>query len=144
MTLQRLLTGTVVGGIVLFFAGYLLFGIVFADFFAKNAGTATGVPREPFNFVALAIGQLGFAAALTMILHWAAVRSIGQAVTIAALTGLLFFLGIDLTMFATTNTQNLASTLVDPILAAVLFAAGGAAIAAVTGRPSVARREAAV
>ena len=144
MTLQRLLIGTLVGGIVLFFAGYLIFGIVFADFFAQNAGTATGVPKEPFNFVALAIGQLGFAAALTLILHWAAVRSVGQAVTVAGITGLLFFLGIDLTMYATTNTQSLTATLVDPILAAALFAVGGASIAAVTGRTAVARGQAVV
>ena len=138
MTLQRLLIGTVVGGIVLFFAGYLIFGIVFADFFAQNAGTATGVAKEPFNFVALAVGQLGFAAALTLILHWAAVRSVGRAVAVAAVSGLLFFLGIDLTMYATTNTQSLTATLVDPILAAALFAVGGAAIAAATGRRAVA------
>ena len=138
MTLQRLLIGTMFGGIVLFFAGYLIFGIVFADFFAQNAGTATGVAKEPFNFVALAIGQLGFAAALTLILHWAAVRSVGQAVAVAGVSGLLFFLGIDLTMYATTNTQSLTATLIDPILAAVLFAVGGAAIAAVTGRRALA------
>ena len=134
MTTQRLLTGTVVGGIVLFFLGYLIFGIVFADFFAANAGTATGVPKMPFNFVALGIGQLAFGAALTVILNWASVRSIGQGATIGGLSGLLFFLGIDLTMYATSNTQNLTAALVDPILGAILFAVGAAAITAVAGK----------
>ena len=45
-----------------------------------------------------------------------------------ALAGLLIFLGIDLTLYATTNVQNLAASLVDPILAAVLFGVTGAAI----------------
>ena len=134
MTIQRLLTGTVVGGIVLFFLGYLIFGIVFDDFFAANAGTATGVPKMPLNFVALGIAQLAWGAALTLILNWASVRSIGQGVTVGGLSGLLFVLGIDLTMYATSNTQNLTAALVDPILAAILFAVAGGAIAAVAGK----------
>ena len=59
MTTQRFAIGTVVGGLVLFFLGYLVFGVVFADFFAANAGTATGVQKEPFDFVSLAIASAG-------------------------------------------------------------------------------------
>jgi uncharacterized membrane protein len=97
-------------------------------------GTATGVQKEPFDFVALGLGQLAWGAALTLILGWASVSSLGRAARISALVGLLFFFGIDLTMFATTNTSTLLATVVDPILAAVLFAVAGAAIAAVGGK----------
>ena len=131
MTLQRLALGTVVGGLVLFLLGYLVYGVLFASFFATNVGTATGVTREPFNFVALLLGQLAFAAILTMIFSWSAVRSAGQGAKIGALAGLLFFLGIDLTLYATTNVQSLAASLVDPLLAALLFAVSGAVIASV-------------
>ena len=131
MTLQRLVLGTVVGGLVLFLLGYLVYGVLFASFFATNVGTATGVTREPFNFVALLLGQLAFAAILTMIFGWSAVRSAGQGAKIGALAGLLFFLGIDLTLYATTNVQNLAASLVDALLAALLFAVSGAVIASV-------------
>ena len=136
MTLQRLALGTVVGGLVLFLLGYLVYGVLFATFFATNVGTATGVPREPFNFVALLLGQLAYAAILTMIFGWGAVTSAGQGAKIGALAGLLFFLGIDLTMYATTNIQTLAASLVDPLLAAALFAVSGAVIASVV-RPRV-------
>ena len=122
MTLQRLALGTVVGGLVLFLLGYLVYGVLFASFFATNVGTATGVAREPFNFVALLLGQL------TMIFNWGAVKSASQGAKIGALAGLLFFLGIDLTLYATTNVQNLAASLVDPLLAALLFAVSGAVI----------------
>ena len=131
MTLQRLALGTVVGGLVLFLLGYLVYGVLFASFFATNVGTATGVTREPFNFVALLLGQLAFAAILTMIFSWSAVRSAGQGAKIGALAGLLFFLGIDLTLYATTNVQNLAASLVDALLAALLFAVSGAVSASV-------------
>ena len=134
MTTQRFAIGTVVGGLVLFFLGYLIFGVVFADFFAANAGTATGVQKEPFDFVSLAIGQLAWGAALTLILGWANVSSVGQAARVSAIVGLLLFFGFDLTMFATTNNSTLLATVVDPILAAVLFGVAGAAIVAVTRR----------
>jgi hypothetical protein len=116
---------------VLFLLGYLVYGIIFADFFAANAGSASGVTREPFNFVALAIGQLAWGAILTLILSWAAVSSVGAGMKVGALAGLLFFLGIDLTLYATTNMQNLMASLVDPILAAVLFAVTSAVIVSV-------------
>lgn len=134
MATQRLLIGTLVGGIVLFFLGYLIFGILFAEFFAANAGTATGAQKMPFDFVALGIAQLAWGAALTLILGWAGVKSIGQGATTAGIAGLLLFLGFDLTMYATSNLSNLTATLVDPILAAILFAVAGAAITAVSGR----------
>ena len=134
MTTQRLLIGTVVGGLVLFFLGYLIFGVLFASFFAANAGTATGVAKDPLNFVALGIAQLAWGAALTLILGWAGVKTIGQGATTAGIAGLLLFLGFDLTMYATSNTSNLTATLVDPILAAILFAVAGAAIVAASGK----------
>ena len=70
MTLQRLAIRTVVGGLVLFLLVYLVYGVMFDSFFATNDGTATGEAREPFNFVALLLGQLAFAAILTMIFKW--------------------------------------------------------------------------
>lgn len=132
MTLQRLAIGTVVGGLVLFLLGYLVYGVLFASFFATNVGTATGVTREPFNFVALLVGQLAFSAILTLIFGWGSVSNAIQGAKMGALAGLLIFLGIDLTLYATTNVQNLAASLVDPLLAALLFGATGAAIASVS------------
>ena len=134
MTTQRFAIGTLVGGLVLFFLGYLVFVVLFGDFFAANAGTATGVQKDPIDFVTLAIGQLAWGAVLTLILGWASVSSVGQAARVSALAGLLFFYGIDLTMFATANTSTLTLAVVDPILAAALFGVAGAAIAAVTRR----------
>ena len=129
---QRMLIGTAVGAIVFTLLGYLIFGVLFADFFLNNAGTATGVPRDPFDFVSLVAGQIMFGALLTIILTWASASNIVQGVKIAFVTGLLFFLGIDLTMYATTNIQNLTASLVDPLLGGFLFAVAGAAIMAVT------------
>jgi hypothetical protein len=122
----------VVGAVVFTLLGYLAYGIVFADFFANNGGSATGVQRDPFDFVSLVAGQVVFGALLTMILIWASAANVMQGVKIAFVTGLLFFLAIDLTMYATMNIQNLKASLVDPVIGGVLFAFAGAAIMAVT------------
>lgn len=132
MISQRLLLGTVVGAVVFTLLGYLAYGVVFADFFANNGGSATGVQRNPFDFVSLVAGQVVFGALLTMILIWASAANVMQGVKIAFVTGLLFFLALDLTMYATTNIQNLKASLVDPVIGGFLFAFAGAAIMAVT------------
>ena len=134
MTTQKLLIGTVVGWVVLFFLGYLIFGILMADFFRANAGTATGVEKMPFNLVSIGIGQLASAGALTLILSWVGVRSIGQGAIMAGVVGLLFFLGVDLTMFGTSNTTTLTASLVDPVVGGILYAIAGGAITAVAGK----------
>jgi hypothetical protein len=138
MTTQRILVGTVVGGIVLTLLGFLVFVVLFGDFFMSNAGSATGVQRDPMDFVSLVIGQLAWGAVLTLILGWTSTSSIAQGAKTAGLVGLLFMLGIDLTMYATTNLTNLTATLVDPVLGAIVFAVAGAAIAAVTARKAAA------
>ena len=48
MTAQRIAIGTVVGGVVFFVLGFLVFGIALADFFASNS--APNLAREPIDF----------------------------------------------------------------------------------------------
>ena len=134
MTTQKLLVGTIVGWVVLFFLGYLIFGILMADFYRANAGTATGVEKMPLNLVAIGIGQLAAAGALTLILSWVGVRSIVQGAMMGGVVGLLFFLGVDLTTFGSTNTSTLKVTLVEPVIIGILYAIAGGAIAAVAGK----------
>lgn len=133
MTIQRCVLGTVVGGLVLFFLGYLLYGILFAGFFEANAGSATGVTREPFNFVALGVGQLMWGGALTVVLGWTRTSSVAGGIKVGAAIGLLFFLGFDLTLYATTNLSNLTGAIADAVLATVLFGVTGAAVVPVIG-----------
>ena len=47
MDTKRLVIGTLVGGIILYALGYLIFDLAFADFYAANTGSATGVERNP-------------------------------------------------------------------------------------------------
>jgi hypothetical protein len=134
MTTQRCVLGTVVGGIILFVVGYLIYGVAFVSFFQANAGSATGVQRESPDFVALAIGQILWGGLLTLVLGWTRTSTVGAAVKTGAIVGLLFFLGNGLTLYATTNISTLNAAIVDAILAMILFAIAAAAIVPVLGR----------
>jgi hypothetical protein len=59
---KRFLAGTVVGGIVLYVVGYLIFTIAFGGFYAANAGTATGVDRPSELVWAVLLGSFAYAA----------------------------------------------------------------------------------
>jgi hypothetical protein len=115
--------------------GYLIYGIIFASFFAANAGSATGVEREALVFWAIGLGQLGWAGLLTLVLGWTRVTTVGGGLKTGAIVGLLSALGIDLTMYGVTNMSNLTATLVDPVLSMVLFACAGVVIALVVKNP---------
>ena len=130
MTAQRAAIGTVVGGVVFFILGFLVFGIALADFFAANSAR---MARDPLNLPVIAVGQLGAAAALTLILGWASASNVAESAKIGALVGLLTGIGIDFTTFGTSTIQNLNVTLVGPVVRAALWGVTGAAIAAVAG-----------
>ena len=57
MGAKRFVVGTLVGGVVLYAVGYVIFTRAFAAFYAANAGSATGVDRGGELFWALALGS---------------------------------------------------------------------------------------
>ena len=134
MTTRNCLMGTLVGGIVLFFLGYGLYGILLAGFFEANTGTATGVTREPFDFVSLAVGQLMWAGAITMVLGWKGASTAMDGFTTGATVGALFFLGFDLTLYATTNLSTLTGAIADAVVATILFGITGAIVTLVVAK----------
>ena len=66
MDTKRFVVGTLVGGVVLFVAGYLIFDMAFASFYAANEGSATGVVRTPQLVWAVVLGTLSYGALITL------------------------------------------------------------------------------
>ena len=128
--------GAVVAGwVVSFLLGYLLWGMLFADFFANNMGSATGVLKEPIDMALLALGTLLGAALLVLIIvNWARAGSMGEGAKVGATVGVLFSLHMGLIMFATTNINTLTSVLMDAGLSVVHGAVVGAVIAVVAAK----------
>ncbi len=62
MDTKRFVVGTIVGAVVLFIFGYVIFDWAFAAFYAANAGSATGVDRGEVLYWALVLANLAYAA----------------------------------------------------------------------------------
>lgn len=135
MDTKRLAIGTLVGGVILYALGYLIFDLAFADFYAANAGSATGVPRNPQLVWAVALGSLSYAALVTLAIgSRAGSFNIGAGVKIGAVVGFLLWFTVDLILYGVTNVTNLTRAVVDPLLELVRGGIAGGIIAVVLGK----------
>lgn len=141
MDTKRLAIGTLVGGITLYVVGYLIYDVLFSEFFAANVGSATGVPRDPPLQWAIAVGNLSLAALFTLaIMSRARSATITEGFKTAALVGFLVWLGVDFIRYGVENVLNLTAAIVDPLLESVHAGIAGAAIAAVLGKVTASAR----
>ena len=135
MDIKRLVTGTVVGGIILYALGYLIFDLAFGEFYAANTGSATGVERDPQLVWAVALGSLSYAALVTLgIGSRSSSANVGAGVKVGAVVGLLLWFTADFILYGITNVVNLTRTVVDPLLELVRGGIAGGVIAVVLGR----------
>lgn len=137
MDAKRLVIGTVVGGVTLFATGYLIFNTAFGNFYAyaMNAGSATGVERDPQLVWAVALGALSHSALVTLAIgSRASSLNIGAGIKIGAVVGFLLWFTADFMLYGISNVGNLTSTVVAPLLELVPSAIAGGVIAVVLGR----------
>ena len=138
MDAKRFVIGTLVGGVTVFATGTLLFSIApvrhFLDY-AMNAGSATGVPREPQLVWAVALGALSYSALITLAIGYRADSlNTGSGIKIGAVVGFLLWFTADFMFYGISNVGSLTSTVVDPLLELVPGAVAGGVIAAVLGK----------
>ena len=135
MDIKRFIIGTVVGGIALYILGYVMFDLAFADFFAANAGSATGVWKDPQVIWAIALGTLSYAALITLAIGTrAGSTTIVEGLKVGAIVGFLMWFGADLIIYGIWNVGNLTAAIVDSLLELVRGGIGGVVIAAVLGK----------
>jgi len=135
MDIKRLIIGTVVGAITLYILGYLIFDLALAEFYAANAGSATGLVKDPQVIWALALGTLSYAALLAFAIGTqAGSTTIVEGVRIGAIVGFLMWFGADFIFYGIFNISNLTLTFVDSLLELIRGGITGAVIATVLGK----------
>ena len=134
MDTKRFVVGTLVGGGVLFVAGYLIFDMAFASFYAANEGSATGVVRTPQLVWAVVLGSLSYGALITLAIGNRPASSAGTGAKIGAVAGFLLWFTVDFILYGITNVQTLTRTVVDPLLEAVRGGVAGAIVAVVLAK----------
>ena len=134
MDVKRFMIGTVVGAIALLAVGYVIWNMLFVDFFAANTGSATGVTKDPQLLWALALGSLFYAALLTFVIEsGSGSASVADGLKTGAIVGGLMWFAVDFTLYAVWNVSNLTGAIADSVLEMIRAAIGGAVIAAVLG-----------
>ena len=135
MDIKRFIIGTIVGGIALYILGYVMFNLAFADFFAANAGSATGVWKDPQVIWAIALGTLSYAALITLAIGIrAGSTTIVEGLKVGAIVGFLMWFSADMIFYGIWNVWNLTAASVDTLLELVRGGIGGAVIAAVLAK----------
>jgi len=131
MNTKQWVVGTVAGGIVVFGLGYVIFEMLLADFYAANAGSATGVMRDPQVIWAIFVGALAYAALILYAMRsQAAPTSMASGMKVGAIVGFLLWACADFTFFGITNLNNLTITIVDPLVEIVHGGITGAVLGA--------------
>ncbi len=131
MDTKRFMTGTVVGGIAMFVLGILIFDVALADFYAANAGSATGVARDAPLVWAIALGTFALAALVTLVIGHAGASGVSDGFKAGAVVGFLVWFGTDFIHYGNSNVWSPTLTIVDPLLEFVRTGIGGAVIALV-------------
>jgi hypothetical protein len=127
--------GVIGGGVVLMVLGYLIFDTLLGDFYAANAGSATGVSRDPQIMWAVAIGALAYAALILFALsRQAGPVDVSGAMKVGAIVGFLIWLCADFTLYGITNMSNLSLAIVDPLAELVRGGITGAVLGALLPR----------
>ena len=99
MGTKRLLAGTVVGGVVAYAVGYLLWSVLLAGFF-EGQMASPGLTREAPILWAGVVGTLSIAMLVTLAIGWTGGSSAMDGLKTGALVGFLFWLGADLLIYA--------------------------------------------
>ena len=137
MGMQKLAIGSVVGAIVLFVLGYVIFDLLFLDYYVENAGAAAAGMRDSQIYWSILLGSLGYGALVTyMVGKRADAASIVGGLKAGALAGGLLWFTTNFTIYGYLDLWNLTVTVLDVVLETVRAAITGAVLALVLARVS--------
>nr|WP_299339871.1 hypothetical protein [Allomuricauda sp.] len=123
------LLATLIAGVVMFFLGYLIWGIATADFFEQHS--MVNVMKEMPNLPMIALGNLVGAFVLgSLYSKWArGHHSIGQGFQFGAWIGAFVGIAMGLIWYATANWMDFTGHIVEAVLDIAYYGIIGAVIA---------------
>ena len=135
MNSNKFLPAWIAGRAVLFLLGYLIYGMLLADFMKNHSGTASGVMRDQKDFMIwlIAVSNLVYGFLMTYIFGRAGVSSAGGGFALGAIMGLFTSLSTDLLNYATSNLNTGSSIAADVVAFTILAVLAGLVIGLVKG-----------
>jgi hypothetical protein len=130
MNSQKFIVGGIVGGILYFLLGYVLYGLLLKSFFDDNG---MAVNMDNMVWWAMIVGNLAGGFLLSYILSKGNVSTAGGGAGTGFIVGLLMSLSFDLVMYGIGKGMSLKGIAADVAAAAVMTAIVGAAVGWVLG-----------
>jgi len=132
---MKILKGTIFGGVVYFLLGWLVYGILLADFSLTNYNQCSMRPQTDMIWWAMILSNLVYALFLTLMLKWSGASGWLDGLKTGALFGLLFGVAIDLSFYSMTTLFNsISAMLVDIVVTTAMAAVLGTVIVLVWGK----------
>jgi len=132
---MKILKGTVFGGVVYFLLGWLVYGILLADFSSANYNQCANRPQAEMIWWAIILSNLVFALFLSLVLNWSGAAKWLDGLKTGALFGLLYVVTIDLSFYSmTTMFNSMSAILVDVLVNTLVPAIIGTVIVLTWGK----------
>jgi hypothetical protein len=133
MNSQKFIVGGIVGGIVFFLLGWLIYGMLLKDFMATNFSSAMRADADTIWW-ALILGQLAGGFLLAYVIGKAGATSAAAGAGVGFIVGLLVCLSYDLTIYGvSTSITSLKGLAADVAASALMGAVVGGVVGWVMG-----------
>jgi hypothetical protein len=131
MKSSKFFAGGILASVLYFFLGYLLYGLLFKNFFDQNG---MAVDMHKFVWWAMIVSNLAAGFIVAYILSLAGVSTVGRGFVISLIVGALVQISFDMAMYGTAQSAMDSSAIaVDIILSAIMAAIAGGAVGWVYG-----------
>ncbi len=134
---SKIFTAGLVGAVVAFLLGFLLYGNLLTDFFMENSGSATGVMRgdDEMQWIPMILGHVTWGMLFAVIYgRWANITTFATGAKTGALLGFLIGASFDLIQLGSTHISNTTGILVDILVMIVVSAIVGGVVGWFLGR----------
>lgn len=134
---MRLIVATIAGTLVMFFLGWLVYGILLADYMGRNTIEYPGLTKAPMpDMVPLVLANVVIATLITVVFaYWAGIRTFAAGLVGGAFIMFMISLYFDLSFYSMFNFFRTSMVIVlDVIAATVIGAVAGGVIGLVLGK----------
>jgi hypothetical protein len=129
MNTNKLLLGTLLGGVGYFLFGFILYGMVFRNTLASMMPNMASVQKEQPDMIAMVISNLAAAFLLAYIFEkWAGIRTFMGGLVAGATIGFLIGFSYDAAFHATSTLWTWDGLILDAVICAVVNGLAGGII----------------
>jgi hypothetical protein len=130
----KILMSGIVAGIVTFFVGYLIYGIVMADYFKSSIPSLPGLMKAPEEIWAIGVGNLIWGVLLSWSLSAAGAGSASRGAVYGAIAFFLYAIGSGFIGYGQMTLYSIEVIFVEGLCTAVMMGIGGAVAGWMLGR----------